>query len=237
MKTIIYTTCYLNGDTNNGKIKVPDARYLRHIKYLEFIESMEGNLHFDEMWFIDNASDPNKLEQLGGNLYNSSLQLCKPATTRPYLNIVCFTEFLPRVSIWEYPYVYRAIRYLDTVKKFTGAEKIIFLDTDFFILSKKLCEYINNLTTGFTSFECKKYKFPEFAMCILCDDVYHKWLDFAALDFIEISKKKTIECCVPFTHVDKTFVGDRFGETATPQTDDMDWYGQAPVQVDLKFNK
>jgi hypothetical protein len=47
---------------------------------------------------------------------------------------------------------------------------------------------------------------------------------------------KCMEKALPYTHVSMDFRADRFGETRVPQTPEMDYYGQCPLDIELVFN-
>ena len=47
---------------------------------------------------------------------------------------------------------------------------------------------------------------------------------------------KCMEKTIPFTHICKDFIADRFGETREPVRLDMDYYGQCPLDIVPVFN-
>lgn len=238
MKTIIWTLCYLNGDMDNGGANLKNARYLRNVKYLDYMESIKSHLHFDEIWFIDNNSNMDLLKSLGGNIYDTSFNKIVEATTRPYLNVVHFTEFMGRGRgrVWDIPYCWRGLYFIPNIVKFTNADKVFSIDTDCFVLSKKLASFLNTCNSGWVTFHCKKYNFPEAALFVLNKDSFPLLDKLMESPWSKFNNIVTMENVLPFTEVLKTFTGDRYGETRLPQTEDMDYYGQCPVAIPMIFN-
>lgn len=211
-------------------------RLERNLKWLEFQRSIKNELGYNKIIFVDNASNIEDLKKLNGNIYNSNFELIYKADN-DLLDIYRFDEHLTRTGVWEYSYCWRGLDFVKTLIKKYNPEKIIFLDTDYYVLSSKLANYIKTLDSGWVTFWCNKYNFPEAALHILCKDTFDKLLNLDIPSWTYYNGKH-MEFILPFTTIHKdVFKGDRYGEGSLPQTDDMDYYGQFfPGSVELKFN-
>jgi len=125
----------------------------------------------------------------------------------------------------NYPYCWRALYYIKNLIE-EGYEKIVVIDSDGFIVSKKMADYIKNLSSGWTSFWCKRWEFPEASIHVLCKDAFNMFYNFIKIPY-QRRVGSIMEMTLPFTHIEESFVCDRFGETNDLLTDEMDYYGQA----------
>lgn len=231
MKTIQIITCWLGNSKET-------PQYSRHIRWLDFMDKIQGNLDFSDIWFIDNASDMETLKSLGGEILDTNFNQLFPATTRPNLHIVHFTNFLDRVSVWDYPYVFRAFRFMPEIIKHVNPDRVMFIDTDFYPLTQKMVNKLNEVKSGFIAARDKQYGFLEAALCVLAKDTFNKYFDFCQnSDFDKLKLLDTVEVFMPFTGEFTDIIGGRYGQTRLPQTSDMDYYGQNSGQkmtFDLK---
>lgn len=223
--TILFSLCWLG----------EPWRIERNLNWLKFNLEIKDKLGFDKIIFVDNSSNIEDLKLLNGNIYSSNKELLHKAENNEF-DIYRFEEFLPRTGIWEYPYCWRGLSYLKNIIKDNNVKKVIFLDTDFYILTSKLANHVKNLNKGWESFFCNKYKFPEAAIHILCEDNIDKLLNFPIPSSIYYNNQH-MEWLLPFTKINKNeFVGDRYGEGLLPQKIEMDYYGQWQPGVNLKFD-
>lgn len=215
--TILFSLCYLD----------EPGRLERNKEYLTYNLSIQKELGFNRIVLLDNASDMANLKQLDANIYDENKVLLYSPTAPSIIDIYRFTEHLPRTGTWEYPYCWRGLDYLKTL--LPTCEKVVALDSDFYILSHRLADYVKELDSGWVSFFNHKYGFPEAAIHILCKDQFHKVLDFPIPSYTHYNNQH-MEWLLPFTQVHKEgFKGDRYGENCLQQTDDMDYYGQWSV--------
>lgn len=140
----------------------------------------------------------------------------------------------------DYPYAWRNVLYRHNILD-EGHRKIIVLESDFFILSKRLMQYIDDLDDGWTSLWCEKHHFPETAIQIIVQGC-HEFSRYCA----ELAKYKPSfsssglhhvqEIILPVTRIATQFVGDRYGVSDTvplkgeaPDIATLDWWGQWPI--------
>lgn len=216
MNTILFSLCWLG----------EPWRVSRYEKWIKFQLSIQKELGFDRIILVDNASDVELLKTLKGNIYSADNGNVIHLEPNSIIDIYRYEEHIPRTGIWEYPYCWRGVEWLQNFIKNSNPSKIIALDSDFYILTSKLADYVRDLDSGWISFHCKKYGFPEAAMHILCRDSVDRLLNLPIPSYTYYNNQH-MEHLLNFTHVWKdTFIGDRHGETLEKQKPEWDWYGQ-----------
>jgi hypothetical protein len=123
-----------------------------------------------------------------------------------------FNKQLGRQGILQYPGWYRSFTFASIWAKTFSFNKVIHIESDSFILSERLVDYINKLNHGWTSFYSARYNFPETCIQVICEDQIKKFLKFSRRDYGMNFANRPIELLIPFTNVEKNFVGDRYGE-------------------------
>lgn len=222
MRTALYCGAWLQGADRWG-----DSYLDRYRKWYDYHFAIREELGFDTFYLLENGSDAKVLQKFGMGLYippNSQRWGVYADSLRG--------ERLPHLPRGEksneYPYGWRSIFHL---KKMLDDEydKIIILDSDGFILTKKLAHWIRGLTSGWAALWCPSHSFPEANLSVLCRDGGYDVLT----TFIERANGdpnyylgRVMEQTLPFTHVERGFNADRFGERVSEQKPGMDFYGQ-----------
>ena len=212
MKTALLSISWLDGIDFHGAYRLN-----RMIKFCNYYLSIQNELGFDKLILLDNGSkDSLKAEFL------------------PYFEDIDFIEmnnlyYDPNIPC-HYPHGWRTIYYMkDLIEQ--GYDKIIQIDSDGFIVSKKLANHIKNLNRGWTAFWCKRHSFPDVNPSVLCSDTFKYFIDYIKTPWEEHLGKE-MERVLPFTHIEKGFNTDRFGEYENKElTSDMDYYGQMGPNV------
>lgn len=156
----------------------------------------------------------------------------------PDVRILRNEEHLPRgfAISNDYKYGWRSIYQMQLI--LADYDKIILIDADAFILTRKLAHWIRDLSEGWVSLWSPRHNFPD-TPWILTRNAYHHYLAYIAGRSLEEFIKGEIGQCMekrlPFTYVMKDFVSERFGENIQPQTSDMDYYGQARLETPFQF--
>jgi hypothetical protein len=93
-----------------------------------------------------------------------------------------------------------------------GCTRIVHVESDAFLLSRKIVDRINALDDGWTAFWCPLYNFPEPALQVIAQDSFDAMASVAArgLDALTTS---LAEFSLPFTRVERGYAGNRYGET------------------------
>jgi hypothetical protein len=242
MKTALFTTSFLDGIDFLGF-----SRLERTKKYLEYYRKLKDTLGFTEFWQADNHSDLEKLKEIGATVYNEQMEVIIPGA--PDLHIMRYDTPLYRGVGHDYPYAWRGIYFISKLIDM-GYEKIITCDTDAYILSKKLADFIRQQDSGYVTMWSHKYNFPEAAITVLCKDHMPAFQEWCKTPWEQRSDGTTLfEGALPFTGFANQFVGDRYGEMnylgvcqgaqaedGWPQSPDQDWYSQSRTSTKFVYN-
>ena len=110
-------------------------------------------------------------------------------------------------------------------------EKIVRIEADAFLISKRVFDHIDNLNTGWTAFWANKYYFPESCIQVICKDQFDSFREFTSCGYHELSKKGLAEKIIPFTHIERKFIGDRYGEKSDKQMEGLDYFCQTKLDT------
>lgn len=229
---LLYAPCYLDGLDDLG-----NDRLARNLRYLDYYRSIKKEIGFDRIVMIDNGSSIDKLAHLKGNVFNEYNDLISSVESSD-LDVWHFQNSLKKTvhGQHDYPYCWRTVYFMRDLIEFYNATKIIFIDSDAFVVSKKLAEYVRRWNKGWHSLYCKKYDFPESSFHVINQDSFYLLKAYTRDgDFMSRNNKVIMEKSLPFTHVHKEFDCDRYGETRVPYRTGMDLYCQAPLDVPLSF--
>ncbi len=184
MKTLLFCTAYFNGNLN---------RYVEWVKYNSRIFP-----DYDLLIVHDGPIDKDDMLTFIKN--------CHGHITED--NIIYFDEKLPR-NDHIFPGWWRSFI---TATKYYGIkhyDKIIHIESDAYVLSSRMIEWIKNKEESWSVPMTKKYGFPESAIQIICKDCFHLIEDLPdEFDFHCI-----IEMFLPFKFHAVNFIGDRYCET------------------------
>ena len=151
---------------------------------------------------------------------------CPPSTESAIINpgqnlpeslpaIIRFPDRLGRSSLLSYPGWWRSFLHSIDVARSIGARKIIHVESDAFIISDRMRNYINDLSEGWTTFWAASYNFPETAIQVICEDQFDAMASFKDRT-PESLEGKFAEELLPFTHINRDMIGDRYSEFRVP---------------------
>ena len=216
MKTAIVTPCFLEGLDPSGSFRLS-----RNIRYIEYYTRLKDNLRFDDIWLLDNASSYDSIQRLHNEV-------------KTPFNLFRFPERLTHTGgPYGYPYCWRALGFIENLMNI-GYDRIFLIDSDCFVVSQKLVNFMNECNSGWQTLWCKKWNFPEASFQIITRDVFHHFKEFMGEDPMQ-HVDKCMETVLPFTHINKEFNADRFGEDRIPQGPGMDLYSQCPTNIQMTF--
>jgi hypothetical protein len=232
MKSFIFCTCYIDNESQN-------ARVLRYRKWIGYYSALLEQLGAEALFLVDDGSGADGLKEATGlSVIHAAGSL--PGEMPGKLNAIRFEDHLGRSSIMDYPGWWRSFTYAVELAERYGFEKIIHIESDFYILSDRLKAFIRGLRKGWASLFCATYNWPESAVQVICKDNFpnmRKVLEHVrSNNFIP---GKEAEYMLPFTDVQKGFVGDRLGEfdvcrywTGTLNINtEFDYYGQLSAET------
>lgn len=205
MRTLLFCTAYAESP------EVWENRYKPW--YFHYLKS---SLKVNNLLIVDDGSpsEPNFLEK---NEYHR------------------FEDRLGRQAAHVYPGWYRSFSYgvINGIEK--GFDKIIHAESDAFLLSEPLIEFVNSLDSGWHTFWCPLHNMHESAIQIICKDQFG-----AAKNFLGPSYDAYSGICMdgilPYTQAHKHFKGDRFGEYLEEIPKDSDYACQTRPGWITKFS-
>lgn len=230
MNSFIFCTSYINNNSNSH-------HRIRYQRWIRYYQSISKTLNADRLFLIDDGGvhGIEKIPLLEQNL---------PKFLPDPVYIYRFKDNLGRSSLNEFPGWWRSFLFSAEIARKYNYKKIIHVESDFFVLSEQLKQYIQNTTSGWTALYSTHFEFPETCMQIICEDAFHL-LDKLNAD-LAMNGYKTkyyAEHLIPFTHVEKGFVGDRLGEPLVMAAwlesnisllSRLDFMGQVNVAVELE---
>lgn len=214
MRTVLITFSFMEGNDDWGIPRI--NRIQNFLRY--YIPLQNKGLNFEKIILIDNGSSPEHCEEIAKEFPSVDF------ITLPYLKRGIGKDCLP---CWRCIYEYK--KGIDQ-----GFDKLLIIDDDAFLLSKRIMDYVNRIQSGWETFWCPKYRFPEGGISIICRDAFPSYLDFTKGTYESRNHSGWAELMFPYTKVTANFHCDRWGENHVPQQPDMDGYFQCPGDLILK---
>lgn len=194
MRTLIFCTSYLDNEESWTLRYKPWLQYHRKI-------GLDGN-------FICLIDD-------GGSYCPRNINIFTPDGNSSSPNspefIYRFKNRLGRQSLTSYPGWWRSFFFATPLAMDLNMDRIIHIESDAYILSEKLIRHIQSISTGWTTLWSEHFRLPETAIQIICKDQFPKIAELSKHS-PEFLSGKFAENILPFTEVNKSFVGDRYGE-------------------------
>ena len=230
MKSLIFCTAYVRNSDEWRK------RYQKWIDYYTSLSFSEGK----SIFLIDDGSDEDNLKDFKGNRYNEGDDyLCD--TLSPQVNLYHFTERLGINGEDNLPHLggstvgwFRSFFFSYFLAQRNNYDRIIHIESDAYLISKRMCDYIDSLESGWTTLYCPTYNFPESSIQVICRDTYDTMGVLANMP-LDNFRQANAEYNPYVTHVEKGYIGDRYGERTTDQPPNIDYYNQCNLDTNLKF--
>lgn len=230
MRTALLAPGYL-GEQPAEKDALGNDRVKRAQKYVEFYKRLLPRLGAEWMFFCDNGSSIDNLRQVGGLLLDPDdgectiLDVGTPVTHILYPNV-------KKTSVASYPYCWRAQWEIKNLLTKWGYDKVIFIDSDFYLISKRMIDWARSVQNGWHTVQCRKYMWPAPELQVVVGGC-QKFMDFTSGDWLS-HDGKCMELTLPFTFIHGEFNYGRYGEDRVPQKPDMDAYGQCPLDLTIE---
>ena len=196
MKSLLFCTSY---------IKDHQTWQSRYQRWLDFYKDMPIDTVKNIM--IDDGSPFLPPADVIGTLpHHHDLSQCGDRNV-----IVRFDENLGRQGLLAYPGWWRSFLHSMTIADDLGVDKIIHIESDAYVLSQRLVDFINETKTGWHALWTQRFQFPETAIQIICRDQFENLEKFKQhapkYELSEFAEK-----LFPFTSVNRNFKGDRYSE-------------------------
>ncbi|AKM29176.1 hypothetical protein AB870_02145 [Pandoraea faecigallinarum] len=196
MKTLLFCTSYFS-DANAW-----ESRYQRWLDYYK-----NGPIEATCTLLIDDGSPYLPPEEV---ISSASFDDGAAALKRKE-GILRYRENLGRQNMHTYPGWWRSFLGASKVAEDIGAEKIVHIESDAYVLSQRLANFINEVDSGWHVLWASRYGMPETAIQVICKDQFEALKRFSEShrDFLFPDIAERI---LPFTSVHREFKGDRYSE-------------------------
>jgi hypothetical protein len=223
-RTLIFCTAYTHAAA--GSFYTWEARYRT---WVDAIRS--SALAYDQLLLIDDGS---------ASLPDwPDLQIVREAddlqTVAP-LVMFHFDTHLGRRAVSDFPGWVRSYFFAATFARANGFEKIVHIEADAFLISRRMQVYVNDFRDGWGSLFCPLFIRPESAIQIIAGASMDSFAAFARQP-VDALAGAVIETTIPFTHVETGFAGDRYGEYLEYVPAHADWCAQAVPKGNLPLHQ
>jgi hypothetical protein len=200
MKTLIFCTAW---STSSDRWHNLFGRWINHLE--------DSDLEYDQILLIDDGS-PMLPDWDGVRIVRENAM---PDTCDDHAVIYHFNENLGRGDELDYPGWYRSFMFAAEWAERYGFDKIIHIESDAFLISERIVNYVNNLSDQWTTFWCPRHDFPENNIQIIAGSSVQDFIDWKNEKIpYEHYRGRCAEYYTPYTNVVKAFYGDRWGEFA-----------------------
>ncbi len=125
-----------------------------------------------------------------------------------------FKENLGRPAVYDYPGWFRSFAFGATYAQAYGFERIIHIESDAYLISSRIQQYCNEVDDGWVTFLGPRHDYPETGIQVIAGRGLSLFYTVAVQPYEDFAGKP-IEVMLPFTKVERTFLGDRFGRVLT----------------------
>jgi hypothetical protein len=207
MKTLMYSTSF------SKSLETWDNHYGRWINHLE-----NSNLEYDQILLIDDGS-PVLPKWDGVNIITGPLPEQQP---KSHGVIYHFEDNLghnpplkPNDPPIDSPGWFRSYMFAAEYAEKYEFDKIILIESDAFLISERIQEYVNALEQEWTTFWCPRHNFAENNIQIIAGTSVRDFVNWKnSIESYDEYKGQFPEFFTPYTNVVKDFKGDRWGEFA-----------------------
>ena len=153
-----------------------------------------------------------------------------PLDEAPKVVLYHFQERLGRRTVADFPGWYRSFAFAGKFAEMYQFEKVIHLESDLFLISRRIRRYVNDLTSAWTAMWCPRYEFAESAIQIVAGDAMRRFIDFERDVPQQSLVDRVLEDALPLDIVEMTFKGDRYGEYLEDVPRDADYIAQVRAE-------
>ena len=198
-KTLVFCTAFVG--TSERTANVWRFRYRR---WLDAI--LASRLSFDQILIVDDGSPalPDWADVL-------PLTFLPPEQPQAQVVLFHFKNNLGRPSVYDYPGWFRSFAFVATYAQAYQFEKIVHIESDAYLISSRIQEYCNDVEDDWVTFLGPRHDYPETGIQVVAGRGLSLYYDVAAQPYADFAGKP-IEVVLPFTKVERGFLGDRYGE-------------------------
>ncbi len=145
-----------------------------------------------------------------------------------------FTDRLGRAAVFDCPGWYRSYGFGIAYAVRHGFDRVVHVESDVFLLSDRIRDYFAGFENGWAALWSERYVFPELAIQVAAGDGLSAAFDFTQKPYDHLIGRNH-ELLVPFTHVERGLLGDRYGETHEPIPAGLDYVCQIDFHREASY--
>ncbi len=145
-----------------------------------------------------------------------------------------FKHNLGRRSVFDFPGWYRSFTFACEYADRNGFTKVVHIESDAFVISERLRDYINAVHDEWLTLWCTLHNFPEITIQIMAGSGLTAYRTFCEQVPHEALVGRPYEAQLPFTKIEKGFIGDRYGERLPYVPVEADFVSQA-LEADSSY--
>lgn len=222
-KTLVFCTAYAPAEPRQMGRDDPMSYYSWNIRYRIWLEAIKhSSLQFDQILIVDDGSTrlPN-WEGVRILRENDDLQCDDPVV------FFHFDQRLGRKAVSDFPGWVRSFFFASRFAEANACTRIVHIEADAFLITARAVEMVNSINDGWVSLWSPKFQRPESGVQVIAGRALQTFRDWAERPIGSFSGK-IIEKTLPFTHVEKTLIGDHYGENFFNWVpSEADWCSQA----------
>lgn len=198
MRSVVFCTSFID-EKNQSRYK----------NWINYYQNKLKLFHAEKLFLIDDGSSAVNFDERIEIINSDYL----PDTLDKDICLFHFDKHLGRPGRRDYQGWWRSFTFSSKLAEKYNIDKFIHIESDYFVLSREMMNYIANVSEGWTVFYSQFYNFPETAIQIICNDSFDKLNNIYQQALASDYKfKKIAERTLPFSKVEKSFTGDRLGE-------------------------
>jgi hypothetical protein len=226
-RTFIFCTTYFDRCHPSGS----PARYQ---KWLDFYRPRLEAFGAQRLFMVDDGSRADEIRIPVQVFAAEERRDCEPPEE---VQLYRFSTHLGRLSKGTFPGWWRSFTFAGQLARAYGYQRVIHLESDAFVLSRRLADFIAKAEDGWTVLWCPRWRMPETSAQIIAGssvpvlaELYDRGPDFFAMS----RDARTIpEASLPFTRIEQGFMGDRYGEYTSAYPPNADFTAQTSLETDL----
>jgi hypothetical protein len=224
MRTLVFCTAFA---------EEPSVWAERYRPWVDTV--MAGGLAADQVLLVDDGS-----ASLPGwaDTQLVSVDGLGDAYTMPSAGRVVLAHFRARRGrrdILDFPGWHRSFCFAALYADRQRFDRVIHIESDACVISARAREFLTVFRAGWAAFWSARYDMPESAIQVAAGEGVRALAQFARAPYDALIGR-THERMMPFTHVEKRFSGDRYGEFGDAVPPDADYAAQIPTRRERGFS-
>ena len=145
-----------------------------------------------------------------------------------------FENRLGRHALLDFPGWYRSFCFAAEYAMANGFDKVVHVESDSFLITASVQDYVNSIGDGWVALWCPRHGFAEKAIQVMAGTGLASYAALARRPHDDFAGRE-FEIQLPFSHVERRFKGDRYGEFPAPVPVDADYAVQAHELFDPDY--